>query len=183
MKNQRGFTLLELLIVLVLIAALFSAVTISTGTNNYRRTLVEEGERLKALFIEASQHAILYNKEVGWYTNEEEYGFVIFDYEANTWSAAESSMFRVRPMAFQLDLTELDGTPVAEQLDTIYKKTDQPDDEQTLPSLVFLSSGESSSFELSLYEKDDPDWTVGIKSQGFGEPELVLPYELEEDDL
>ncbi|GAA3920132.1 type II secretion system minor pseudopilin GspH [Litoribacillus peritrichatus] len=181
LQKQRGFTLIELLVVMVLIGALFGTVTISMGTRNVKRDLVEEGQRLQALFQEASQQAILYNQEVGWYFKEGEYGFLSFGYEANTWSAMSQRMFRPRETLFEFELIELDGTPISERLDDVYKDSNKPEDsDKTTPTIVFLSSGESSSFELSLFEKEEPDWLVRLKSDGFAAPELELPYDEDE---
>ena len=181
MKYQRGFTLIELLIVMVLIAALFSAVSISTGTNNSKRDLIEEGQRLQALFAEASQQAVLYNQEVGWYFTEEEYGFLAYDYDSNAWTGLSNIMFRSRPINFTIELSELDGIPITEQLSDLYKDPQSSSDrDEVIPSIVFLSNSESSMFELSLYEDDDVDWKVILKSDGFGTPDLELPYDEEE---
>lgn len=181
MNKARGFTLIELLVVMVLIAALFSAVSISTGTNNSKRDLLEEGKRLQALFAEASQHAILYNQEIGWLFDEESYAFLSFNYDNNQWSSVDQRMFRSRPINYEIELAELDGVPIAERLDELYKNSNAPDnDESPVPSIVFLSSGEYSSFELVLFEENDPDWQIKIISDGFAEAELVLPFDLED---
>ena len=184
MPRSRGFTLIELLVVMVLIAVLFSAVTITSGTNNSKRDLVEEGQRLQALFEEASQQAILYNQEVGWYSKEGEYGFLSFDYTTNKWSGMQARIFRARQTMFEFELIELDGTPMAERLDDVYKTPNSSDidntEDEILPTIVFLSSGESSSFELSIFEKEDPDWVVQLISDGFDKPKLILPYDEDE---
>ncbi len=167
---------------MVLVAALFSAVTISTGTNNSKRQLVEEGKRLQALFTEASQHAILYNQEIGWFFDDEEYGFLSYDYEKNLWSGVDQRMFRKRPVYFEIELSELDGVPISEQLNELYKNPNDTDDKDAIvPSIVFLSSGEYSSFELVLFEESDPDWQIKFTSDGFGQVDIELPYDEEEE--
>ncbi|GLQ31833.1 type II secretion system minor pseudopilin GspH [Litoribrevibacter albus] len=184
MRNQRGFTLIELLVVMVLIAALFSAVTISTGTNNSKRDLVEEGKRLQALFNEASQQAILYNQEVGWYFTDEEYGFLTFDYDNNVWNEADQKMFRKRPVNFEIDFTSLNEISISEELNTIYKNPQKLDNDEAalVPSIVFSSDGQNDSFELVLFEENDIDWQIKFASDGFGQTELTLPFD-EDDDL
>ncbi|MFC3151734.1 type II secretion system minor pseudopilin GspH [Litoribrevibacter euphylliae] len=181
MNKARGFTLIELLVVMVLIAALFSAVNITTGTKNSKRDLIEEGKRIQALFTEASQHAILYNQEIGWYFDKENYSFLSYDFDDNKWAQLNQRMFKSRPVNYEIELTELDGVPIAERLNDIYKNPSSPEDNDALvPSIVFLSSGEYSSFEMVLFEESDSDWQIKIVSDGFAEAELVLPFDLED---
>lgn len=179
-SKTRGFTLIELLVVLVLIALLYSVVTLTTGTQNSRRDLVSEGQRLKALFDEARQEAVLTNQELGWYISEESYGFLVYDYKKNTWSPYDDMVFRERPLQFELEVSELDGVTISEQLDTVYKNQQNADvdqDEEQIPVIVFLSNNETSAFELALFEEGSSDWQVELTGDGYSEFNLRLPYD------
>ena len=65
--RARGFTLLEMLVVLVIAGVLISLASLS-ATRNPRTDLNEEGERLALLFESASDEAQVRSRPIAWQT-------------------------------------------------------------------------------------------------------------------
>jgi general secretion pathway protein H len=70
-----GFTLLELLVVVVIAAILVSLAALGIGRNP-ARDLEEEGQRLAQLFESASDEAHLREHPWAWQPNDQGYGFL-----------------------------------------------------------------------------------------------------------
>ena len=57
-NRQQGFTLIEILVVVVIIGVLLTATVALRGDHSGQRALIAEGERLRSVFITAQQEAI-----------------------------------------------------------------------------------------------------------------------------
>jgi len=144
---QRGFTLLELLVVLVIIGIILNFAVLSIGGDGPEQKAGEELRRLAALMNLASEQAVLQSREFGVIIEHEGYTFATL--EENEWQGIQDdAMFRHRtlPDYFQIDLL-IEGLPAA----LVSSK-----DEEPKPQLLLLSSGERTAFSLTL-SADDAD--------------------------
>ena len=148
-QTQAGFTLIELMVVMVLIGALISMVHISLGENNARQAR-QEAQVLLGQMHGLREKAVLEGQEYGLRLEPEAYQLMRF--EGEQWQAAEPRV--LLPEALRLALT-LDGQ-------------DQPLAAGAgIPQLLWLSSDESTMFSLHL-ESPPLRW-LSIVSDGLGD--------------
>lgn len=174
-RRAAGFTLLELLVVLVIIGIVSSFAVLSTGLTGRDKPLNKESQRLLALMQMASEESVEKTEELGLTVSNDGYHFLRYDYDQNAWQPLEDDLFRERrlPDDLTLDLV-LEGRPIElgdpSQTDsTATSKSDIKDakDKPKPPQILFLSSGEVSPFTLTLSEHPGAAQSV-IKSVGDG---------------
>ncbi|OOZ39169.1 type II secretion system protein GspH [Solemya pervernicosa gill symbiont] len=135
--RKNGFTLLELMVVLVIIGILLSFASLSLNSSGDDR-VKREAQRITALLELASEEAVLGSRELGVEISAEGYRFLQLDLE--NWVALEDDTLRPRTLPEDIEATlYLDGLEVA---------LEAGDDPQ--PQLLLLSDGEIAPFELKL---------------------------------
>ena len=137
---QRGFTLLELMVVLVIIGVILSFVSLSSGGDSRAEQMQREAQRLIALLELASEEAVLRSEQLAIRFGETDYEFMIL--RGGRWLALEDDpalRLRELPKGIELRL-ELEENPPpglsAEDADA--------------PQVFLLSSGEMTPFALVL---------------------------------
>ena len=169
--RHTGFTLLELLIVLVVIGIMSSFAVLSVGTADRDKPLAKETQRLLALMRMASEESVQRTEQLGLRIDNDSYRFLIYD--QNTWQSLEDDLFRERSLPDNIIMTlVLEGRPIVleEPLElTLDSKKDEKDKKDKIkpPQIIFLSSGEISPFTLTLSEQHS-DVLKAIKSVGDG---------------
>lgn len=132
-----GFTLLELLIVIVIIGIILTFATLSIHQAGPAAQMAETSQRLAAVLTLASQEAILQGQEIGIYFNKTSYQF--YRLEMEKWQMQQEDI--MRPYFFQGCIEaqlQVEGENVT--LDTAKK----------IPQVVLFSSGEITPFKLTL---------------------------------
>ncbi len=148
----RGFTLLELMVVMVLIGVLLGMVGLATG-NPPARLARQEANGLIQLLQTLREQAVLEGREYGLRLEPE--GYQVLRLDGEVWHPAGSA-YRL-PQGLQLRL-EQPG-----QASTFVDRPDQP-------HLLVLSSDESSAFTLHLHV--DQQSLVSLSSDGLSEVAL-----------
>jgi len=155
-----GFTLLELVVVVLIISIIFSFALLSVGDRQPADLLENEARRLHAVLKLASDEAILKNQELALEVQPQQYRFLRYDNKR--WEALEDdSILRsyTLPTGIQTTLI-LDGLVVdpyaAEDIDTEDVTDDELAEERPSPQVFFLSSGESSAFEVRVHSEYVP---------------------------
>lgn len=82
--GQRGFTLIEVLVVLVIIGFFSGMVVLSIG-DTFERTLRSEAERFQSLIVAAADEAVYTSSELGVLVEKNSYVLVRFDPIAQGW--------------------------------------------------------------------------------------------------
>jgi general secretion pathway protein H len=167
-----GFTLLELLVVLVIIGIVSSFAVLSTGLTGRNKPLDKESQRLLALMQMASEESVQKTEELGLTVGNDGYHFLRYDYDQNTWQPLEDDLYRERSLPDDLTLNLiLEGRPIVledpSQTDSSMELDKDTKSKTTPPQILFLSSGEVSSFSLTLHEHPGSAERV-IKSVGDG---------------
>jgi len=76
-RAQRGFTLLELMVVLVIVSIILTFVTLTAGGDPRAEQLQRETRRLAALLEMASEEAVLSSQQLAVRFSEEGYEFLV----------------------------------------------------------------------------------------------------------
>ena len=164
-RATRGFTLLELLVVLVIVGILVSMLTLSVGLVGEDSALRREAERLEALVQMAGEETMLNGFEMGLRFYRRAYEFSIYRDDTDEWTPlVDDELFRHRdiPQAVELDL-ELEGRQVILEFQAV-------DDENYRPQVFIMSSGDVTPFNLRFREAFSSDgYQVLIEADGSAE--------------
>jgi len=143
LRAERGFTLLEILVVVVIIGVMATLAVLSIGNRTLDDRLAVEARRLQELLALAADEAVLQGVELGFIQTPEGYAFLAL--KDGKWIPLEDiGPLRSRTLAepFYLQLL-IEGRRVAPV---------RTDDEKTelKPQVVLLSSGDATEFILEL---------------------------------
>jgi general secretion pathway protein H len=142
--TQNGFTLIEILVVLVIIGLMAALAVFTMGGSSQQRELEVEVQDLYLRMQVVSEQAVLNNLEAGLVIDTDNYQFVVFDDETQAWKASPERLFQAHalPPWLSVDATVASDAPRLTS------------DNKTLrPSVVFFSSGENTAFEIELRVK------------------------------
>ena len=152
-KRNTGFTLIEVMVVVVIIAVLAGTVSLSFPPVG-DKLLKETADRLTALISLAQDEAILQSNELGLEVTPNGYSF--YQNVNNTWVALGTSPFSTRVLPTQITTKMfLDGISI-----------DLKGREESSPQVVILSSGEMTPFTYSLQFDDKSTITLEVDSSG-----------------
>lgn len=182
--RTRGFTLLELMVVVVLIGVILGMSTLYIARD--ADTLVEEeARRLQALLRMANEESVMNNRELALQLHRDGYQFLGYDRGSGTWAPFEGrSPFRPRCLpdlvAMEVQLGG-EGDTILDRMGCIEGKVRFSDDQENDPDRVyhrvlFLSSGEMTPFRISLPVSDDADGFL-ILGNLQGQVQLYYPGE------
>lgn len=161
-----GFSLLELLVVVMIIGILATMMTLSLGVTGGDRDLEQHAKRLQALIALASEDALLQGRELGITFIEDGYEFALLDPDENRWVRLQADpVLRSRTFDDSIEIAiEIEGREVRlqtrdefnEQFADLPEESDageeQEDDgspfrgrnNEFLPQIFIFSSGEIS---------------------------------------
>jgi general secretion pathway protein H len=143
-----GFTLVEMLVVVVIIAMIATTVVLSVSATGRDRELEKESERMLALLQYTREQAELRTREYGLLCDENRYQFVIFDPRKEMWVTMESDdTLRARqlPAGLSFSLT-VEARPILMRR--------PPDSKDLTPQVMIYSNGDLTPFELTMERKD-----------------------------
>jgi len=153
-RRSAGFTLLELMVVLVLIGIIFTFAMLSLGGDDYAERMEQESHRMTTLLELASDEAVLRGEELAVLFREDGYEFLVLN--EDRWQATdEDGLLKAYTLPADVELRlEIEGEPpiltasAAEDDDA--DKEDQDEEEQLEPQVFILSSGEMTPFTVIL---------------------------------
>lgn len=154
-KTQPGFTLIEILVVLLIVTILTGLTVSRLPSFATNADLDTEVRRLQLLLNMARSDAVMDSTEFGFRLNKDGYEFLSFRDDAQRWQLAESP-FHAREVDEDIRLT----------LRVDDKQLSLPG--ENLPKLLILSSGETTPFELTI-ESRSRDSEQTLATDGYGE--------------
>ena len=178
-RKERGFTLIEILVVVIIIAIISSVSLLSMSLIADDRDLDTERQRLASLIELAQDEAMLQGREFGVEFMTSTYRFVEYDPYTRRWTEIQGDdLFRARqlPDGMEFDLYLEDKRVVLENESTEF---DDPDDaemsldtESYVPHVFVFSSGELTPWELHLL-RPQHDQHLVMRADLFGEIEFL----------
>ena len=160
-RTPRGFTLVELLVIVVIIALVSATALITFGARGEDQQLETESRRLEQLMNYVREQAELQTREYGLLCREKSYRFVTFDPRRELWvEVADDDILRERRLPEGLSIRLIvEGRPVV---------LNRPRDEKDLtPHIMIFSNGDLTPFELTLQrESEGPHVTLAADEQG-----------------
>ncbi len=172
---EKGFTLIEILVVMVLLGLLSGVAIFTLGSGKLQRELEVEAQRLHTLLRMASEEAILSNSEIGFSIDDDHYEFLEYDDEKQTWSSSSVSVLKMRDLPEWLaPIFEREG-----QTKILGKDSSDTKDSKK-PDMMLLSSGEVTPFTITLQVQNKNEGGFIISSDGLEEIKLVIPGKEEE---
>lgn len=182
MKHNRGFTLIEIMVVVIIVGIITATVILSIGNLGDSREMLREGRRVSMLLQTASDEAVLQGRDYGMEIVEAGYRFVEFNPYTRQWAdIPQDDMYRYRRLpedhSFELYVEDRPLLLTAEP--TNLSKTDKTrdkdkDDEEAAfysPHILVFSSGEITPFELRIVRRFDRQ-AVTVTATVMGELEV-----------
>ena len=198
-----GFSLIELMIVLIIIGFLSSVVVLSIG-DNFNRELRNEAERLQKIIIAGSEEAIFSTSELAVDLDSDGYSLVKLDPLSGSWIPfnIQSLNYYKLPESIEIiwnieGFTDPGSDKSISQDDTveffIEDVFQEQDNEETTyyskqtsitPDILLISSGEVSVFEIFFIARDVEynESIIRLKSDGFSVPLVEYVDEANQSD-
>lgn len=163
--RNRGFTLVEILVVVVIMAIVVSLAVLSMGVTGRDSQLDEETRRIEGLIDILHERAILEGRDFGLRVEPGAYEFTVYEPNRDRWlTMRDEGEFRRRTLpkgvTFQL---ELDSVPVVlKPVDTNLSDGLPP-----APQVAIAASGEGTPFRLTLL-RDATQARASVEGDAFG---------------
>lgn len=179
LARQTGFTIIEILVVLVLVGLLASLAIVNLGGGSEQREMNSKVRELYVLMQTASEQAILNNEELGLQIDERGYRFLVFNELDQQWQSESERLFRGRDFPEWMSVTLFSEGDIPR----LASRDDDEDEEEDSrrPDLVFYSSGETTPFELEFLATQSPDRIYRLVAEGLDDIEMQTPSDT--DDL
>lgn len=148
MIRSKGFTLVEILVVMLIIAVIISLAVLSVSSTGRDSQLDQESRRIEGLVDLLHERALLEGRDFGLRIEPSAYEFVVYDPRRNRWLMMDQEReFRHRELpkgiSFQLQLDS--QTVVIKPVDRSLSSGDLPG-----PQIAIAASGEGTPFRLIL---------------------------------
>ncbi|QIZ78415.1 type II secretion system minor pseudopilin GspH [Ferrimonas lipolytica] len=191
-SQQRGFTLLELLLVITLIGIMATSVAMVLSGDKTREALLESGNEFTVVLGTALEDAELTGELLGVVVEEQRYFFARWNLDDKDWEMVTGidPLYRERQLPNGIEMSlQLEGLPLAQGdepeesefgLDeSLFEKSDEEKEERPEPQLLLLPSGEMTAFNLQLSSSERGNKTEPVELVGNPLGQIRWLHELE----
>jgi general secretion pathway protein H len=170
MRSSKGFTLVEILVVVVIMAVVISLAMLSIGVTGRDSQLDEETRRIQGLVDSLHERALLEGRDFGLRIEPTAYEFVVYEPIRDRWlTLTDEHEFRHRDLPkgvsfeLQLDSVSVVLKPIEREL--------SEDSPPPPPQVAIAASGEGTPFRLTLL-RDATQARASVDSDAFGKTSL-----------
>jgi general secretion pathway protein H len=170
MRSSKGFTLVEILVVVVIMAVVISLAVLSIGVTGRDPQLDEETRRIQGLVDMLHERALLEGRDFGLRIEPTAYEFAVYEPFRDRWlPLTDEHEFRHRDLpkgvtfALELDSVSVVLKPIERDL-----SDDKP---PPAPQVAIAASGEGTPFRLTLL-RDGTQAQASVDSDAFGKTKL-----------
>lgn len=174
MRQQQGFTLIEMMVVVVVLGCVISFANFS-GNGNHARVLRHEAQQLESIINLVLDEATMENREHGVLFDDTGYSVLRYDELQERWYAERKR--QQLPETLRMSLT-VEGKALS--LGPAVTPTEQrwpplaTTREVGEPQLLMFSSGELLPFTLRIEDRRNNSLAYVLQSDGFQRPNAVI---------
>lgn len=168
-RRSSGFTLLEVLVVVIIIGIIASMAVVSTRVLGGDHEMDQESRRLVAVLGQAREDAMLEGRDVGLRIDAQGYDFMRYDGRVGQWDLVSNDpLLRERALPAGLEASlRLESRQVR-----LPARTAPTERERPLPQVVLMASGDLVPFEVRL-ERAGTREVRAIVGSGYGKLEIL----------
>jgi general secretion pathway protein H len=164
--RSKGFTLVEILVVVVIMAVVISLTVLSVSATGRDSQLDEESRRIEGLMGLLHERALLEGRDFGLRIEPAAYEFVVYDTHRDRWMMLDQEReYRHRDLpkgiSFQLELDS--QVVVIKAIDRNLSSGDAPPG----PQVAIAASGEGTPFRLTL-QRDVTQARASVNGDALG---------------
>lgn len=178
--RQTGFTMIEIMVVLVVVGLLASLAIVNLGGGREQREMTSKIRELYVLMQTASEQAILNNEELGLVIDERGYRFVVYDELEREWESESERLFQGREFPEWMSVTLFTEDDIPRLASGNDEDEDEDDERRLEPDLMFYSSGETTAFELEFLAVHSSDEVYRLVADGLNEIEMKTPSDTDD---
>ncbi len=164
--RSKGFTLVEILVVLVIMAVVISLAVLSINATGRDSQLDEESRRIEGLVGLLHERALLEGRDFGLRIEPSAYEFVVYDTRRDRWvmlNQEQEYRHRELPKGIRF-LLQLDSqTVVIKPIDRSFSSDEPPPP----PQVAIAASGDGTPFRLTLL-RDATQATASVDGDALG---------------
>ena len=156
LRRERGFTLLELLIVLSIIGILATIVVVSFVGSDHHSIVRNEADRMIRTLELARKESMLRNELWGVMLEAETYEFVYYDFDQSQWFPIDRKPYVESQLEKDLEIVFTSPEEVANE--TL-------GEEDEIPGIVIEPTGEITPFQIDIQHRESLV-TVSFETDG-----------------
>jgi general secretion pathway protein H len=146
-RRTSGFTLLEVLVVVVIIGIITTMAVVSTRVLGGDHEMDQEARRLAAVLSQAREDAMLEGRDVGLRIDSRGYDFLRYDGRLEQWDlVSDDPLLRERSLPDGLEATLI----LESRIVRLPLRVPPTERERPLPQVVLMASGDLVPFEVRL---------------------------------
>lgn len=169
---QRGFTLIEIMLVLVVVSIMAGLATVAMGPNPYK-DLYREALRLQAVMQMAADEAMLQGAQWSLAIPETGYQFLLFEPEELTWLPIEAEPFGLHQVHEAVSMQiNVEGEQLDPRAQEQMQRMRAMGDTKLRPVILLLSSGEITPFSI-IMRHAKMDSIIKVQSDGISPIEII----------